>query len=206
MSDYTYQYDKRCEALETYEWDNVWWEHASTLDVPRVLYIGDSISCATRRVATDVANEEIYFDGFGTSKALDNPYFFDSVRIFAKQQGERRVVLFNNGLHGWHLDDTTEYAKEYENTIRFLLEEFKGTQIMLLLTTHVADNERNERVLVRNRVVAELAQKYNLPIIDLYAVTEKHKDLLSADGVHFLDAGYRLLAETLVKEVRKVID
>lgn len=205
MSNYTYEYEKRSNTLETYEWDDVWWEHAGTQGVPRVLYIGDSISCATRRVATGTADNKIFFDGFGTSKAVDNPYFADAVRMFAAQQGERQAILFNNGLHGWHLEDTDEYAQAYENMICFLLEEFKGIPLFLVLTTHVVNAERDDRVRIRNRVVSALAKKYALPVIDLYAITEQHADLISADGVHLLDEGYRLLADELVKNVCKVI-
>ena len=89
MSEFTYEAANSESRLETYEFDNVWWEHANTKGTPRVLYIGDSISCGTRRKATEVAENKIFFDGFGTSKALDNPYFADSIRMFAKQQGER---------------------------------------------------------------------------------------------------------------------
>ena len=88
MSDFTYAFENRNTKLERFEWDNVWWECADTTGVPRVLYIGDSISCATRRVATQTAENKIFFDGFGTSKALDNPYFFKSLCIFAEQEGE----------------------------------------------------------------------------------------------------------------------
>ena len=56
MSDFTYENMDRSTKLETYEWDHVRWEHAATDDVPRVLYIGDSISCGTRRLATRAAN------------------------------------------------------------------------------------------------------------------------------------------------------
>ena len=205
MSDLTYEFENCPDRLETYEWDNVWWEHAGTVGVPRVLYIGDSISCAARTVATSVANETLLVDGFGTSKALDNPHFADAIRLFAKQQGERQAILFNNGLHGWHLDDECEYAKYYEQMIEFLLEEFNGTPLLLLLTTHVADTERDERVQARNRAVNTLAQKYDLPVIDLYTLTKEHEDLLSPDGVHWVSDGYRLIAEEIVGHVRKFI-
>ena len=205
MSDLTYEFETSPDRLETYEWDNVWWEHAKTEGVPRVLYIGDSISYSTRRVATSASGGTIYFDGFGTSKAVDNPYFKDSVRMFAKQQRERRVVLFNNGLHGWHLSDETEYARYYEEMICFLLEEFRDTPLMLLLTTHVANPAREQRVIARNRVVSALAQKYSLPVIDLYSLTKAHEELLSKDGVHWEKEGYQLLAEELVKNVKTYI-
>lgn len=205
MSDFTYEFENRNERLETYEWDKVWIEHANADDLTRVLYIGDSISCATRTVATAKAEGKLYFDGFGTSKALDNPYFQDSVRIFAKQQGTRRAVVFNNGLHGWHLDDETEYAEAYEKMILFLLKEFSGTPLALLTTTHVANEDREKRVIKRNQLMADLAKKYDLPVIDFYTITKEHADLLSPDGVHLSKDGYKLLAEELVKRVSEII-
>ena len=205
MSDYTYEFENLSECLETYEWDKVWIDHANVENLNRVLYIGDSISCATRRVATAKAEGKLYFDGFGTSKALDNPYFQDSVRIFAKQQGTRKAIVFNNGLHGWHLDDETEYAKTYEEMINFLLTEFPGTPLALIATTHVAREDREARVIKRNNVMKALATKYGLPVIDFYTITNEHAELLSADGVHLSKDGYALLAEELVKRVGEII-
>lgn len=205
MSDFTYEFENRSECLETYEWDNVWIDHANSENLTRILYIGDSISCATRRVATAKAEKKLYFDGFGTSKALDNPYFQGSVRIFAKQQGTRKAVVFNNGLHGWHLDDETEYADLYEKMIAFLLNEFSGTPLVLLATTHVAREDREERVIKRNRVVMALAKKYGLPVIDFYALTKEHPELLGGDGVHFSKEGYEMLAEELVKKLNEIL-
>jgi len=205
MSDYTYAAENREQALEKYEWDNVWWESADSTGVPRVLYIGDSISCQTRRVATDVAEEKIFFDGFGTSKAVDNPYFTQAIRMFAMQQGERFVVLFNNGLHGWHLDDKTAYKQHYERILQFLLEEFSNTPIVLLLTTAIADQDRDARVVERNRAVIELAQQYGLPVIDLYSVVRQHQEVLSEDGVHLLPEGCVVLANVLVEKVKEFL-
>ena len=205
MSSFTYESGTIDTKLETYEWDNVWWEQTNTDGIPRVLYIGDSISCGTRRVATAAAEGKIFFDGFGTSKALDNPFFAETLHIFAQQQKDRRVVLFNNGLHGWHLDDATDYAREYEKMLNFLLKEFEGTPLLLVLTTHVTNEERDARVQVRNSVVCGLAEKYALPVIDSYSVTKEHSELLGADGVHLCKEGYELLANTLVKHVKEVI-
>ena len=204
MSSYTYEFENRYERLETYEWDDVWWEHANKEGVQRVLYIGDSISCATRRIATSIADGKLFFDGIGTSKALDNPYFADSIRLCSRQQGERCAVLFNNGLHGWHIEDETQYRQAYENMILFLLREFEGTPLFLILTTHVMDCARDARVTVRNRVVLELAEKYDLPVIDAYAITKKHEEFFSADGVHLINEGYQLLANELIKNVGNI--
>lgn len=199
----TYEFENSSKRLETYEWDNSWLDHAGTQGVPRVMYIGDSISRANWGNINALADGKIFFDGFATSKALDNPYFYDSLRLFADQQMHRSAIVINNGLHGWHLDDTTEYKEHYENMIRFLLEEFKGTPIMLVLTTAVSDMERDARVVVRNNSVIELAEKYDLPVIDFYSVVSEHRDQISQDGVHLLADGYKLLAELLVKSVKE---
>ena len=205
MSDFTYEFNNRSQSLEKFEWDNVWWEQADVTGVPRVLYIGDSISCATRRVATAAAEGKIFFDGFGTSKAVDNPYFSESVRLFAQQQGERELIIFNNGLHGWHLDDDTEYIQYYEQLVKFLLSEFGATPIVLILTTAIADEKRNARVIKRNNAVVKLAAAYNLSVVDLYSVVNEHRELLSPDGVHLIPEGYKLLASALLRHINGLI-
>ena len=201
MGSFTYENNDRNEKLETYEWDNVWIDHADNPDARRVLYIGDSISCGTRHEATKKTNEELLFDGFGTSKGIDNPYFMRAVSLFAAQEGKREAVIFNNGLHGWHLDDETEYKNYYEEMIKALLKEFSDTPLYIVLTTYVTDAERANRVIVRNKVAAEIAKKYSLPVIDLYSVSLKHKDLISSDGVHFSKEGYEKLAEEIIKSL-----
>ena len=204
MSQYTYEVETKSSELETYEWDNVWWEQANKNNVSRVLYIGDSISCATRRIATSCSGDKILFDGFGTSKALDNPFLFDSIRIFAKQQRYRDAVLFNNGLHGWHLDDDKQYAYYYEKTVKFLLDEFKDTPIVIVLTTSVSNAEREQRVKSRNEIAVKIAAKYGLPIIDLYSISAEFAELRTDDGVHFNADGYRKFAEQIISDLKNI--
>ena len=203
MTDFTYSFQDRKERLEKYEWDNVWWECADDNDTPRVLYIGDSISCGTRRFATEVAENAILFDGVGTSKAVDNPFFPELIKSFANQQGHRKAILFNNGLHGWHLGDETEFKDCYEKLLKFLLEEFKGTPIFLVLTSSVTDESRNNRVIARNKVTKELAEKYSLEVIDFYAITNGCSHF--TDGVHLTNEGYYKLANEVVNAVKKVV-
>ncbi len=205
MSQYTYEFEDKNIELETYEWDNVWWEQTNRNDVARVLYIGDSISLATRRLATVGAKDKILFDGFGTSKAVDNPFLFDSIRIFAKQQKYRNAVLFNNGLHGWHLDDDTQYLYYYEKMVKFLIDEFKDTPIFIVLTTSVTDEKTEQRVKRRNEVAVKVANKYGLPIIDLYSISAKFSELHTDDGVHFNDDCSKKFAEQIICDIKNII-
>ena len=188
--------------LEEYEWDSLWWEQTGDNQTPRVLYIGDSISDGIRRNAQAASGEKILFDRFGTSKALDNPFFIESLRCFSRQQGRRNVIVLNNGLHGWHLDDVEEYGRYYEEMVRFLLEEYEGTPLVLVLTTSVA-GKLNKRVNVRNEIVKGIAAKYGLPVIDLYAASLKYFSFITADGVHFSEEGYQKLAKEFLNEINK---
>ena len=202
MSQFTYEKTDKQEQYETFEWDNVWIDHANDTTSGRVLYIGDSISCGTRHVATRRAGERILFDGFGTSKALDNPYFKDALSLFIRQQGRRDAVIFNNGLHGWHLDDDTAYKRHYEDMVRFLLEQFPDTPVAVVLTTYITNEQRHARVQRRNAAAVAIAEKYGLPVIDLYTVSHQAADLLSPDGVHFTQPGYEQLADAIIAAVK----
>ena len=202
MSQFTYGKKETQNKLETFEWDNTWIEQTAKSDAKRVLYIGDSISCGTRRVATERSGGSILFDGFGTSKAVDNPYFFDSVKLFAAQVPYADAVIFNNGLHGWHLEDESEYRAYYEKMVKLLMDSFSNLPIYLVLTTTVRDEARKARVKTRNRVVREIAEKYDLPLIDLYAVSVEKVELRSADGVHYTAEGYACFADCILQTVQ----
>lgn len=196
MSDFTYENASNQNKLETFEWDNTWIEHAENANKTRVLYIGDSISCGTRRAANTLSGGHVLFDGFGTSKALDNPVFFESLRLFASQEPKRDFILFNNGLHGWHMDDEGEYAEKYEVFIDRLIKEYPSTPIFILLTTYVKDQNLT-RVQKRNDIALQIAKAHRLPVIDLYSVALAHCDLIT-DGVHFSPEGYRYLAQEIL--------
>lgn len=201
MSDFTYETENRESKYETYEWDNIWIEHVSETGRKRAAYIGDSISVETRRIATVRTEEKILFDGFGTSKALDNPYFKDSIRLFFSQVPNIDTVLFNNGLHGWHLKDETEYRALYDEMVSFILGEIKDAKFFILLTTAVAKGEDNERVKLRNISAREIAEKYSVPVVDLYDITSKNISEISADGVHPTEPLYEKIADEIIRNI-----
>lgn len=88
--------------------------------------------------------------------------------------------------------------------IVFLMKEFSEAPLFIVLTTYIANEERLLRVKERNKAALQIAEKYRLPVIDLYTLSEKAKDLLSHDGVHFTDEGYKLLAGEILKEMEKI--
>lgn len=199
MSDFTYETNITSNKLETFEWDNVWWEQTDNKTSKRILYIGDSISCATRQLITKFSESRILCDGFGTSKALDNPYFKQTLELFIKQQSACDMILFNNGLHGWHLADS-EYAKYYEDMLLFLLKAVK-TIFIVLTTDDITNHSHNETVKARNKIAKDLAQKYGLPVIDLHTVAINNAECHINDGVHFNAVGYELLAKCILENI-----
>ena len=186
--------------LETYEWDNIWWEHTENTEAKRVLYIGDSISCGIRRIATEVSAYQILFDGFGTSKALDNPYFADTLKLCVAQQGKRDAVLFNNGLHGAHLS-TEEYAAEYRRMMHFLKSIVDEPIFVVLTTDDQREENMQEAVVERNRAAKEIAAQFDAPVIDLATEAERIKNLHADDGIHFTEEGYTVLAKYIVSQL-----
>ena len=190
-------------TYEWIEWDNTWMEQTGNRDALRILYVGDSITVGTRNVANGLGGGKVVFDNFGTSEALDNPYFLDSLCLFASQQPSRAAVFFNNGLHGWHLSEE-EYEHYYAEMLDELLETFAEVPVVPMLTTcSTTDHYPNERVEARNAIVTRLAEARGLQIIDLYSVACANREHI-ADGVHFDGEGYRALAEELMRAVKRI--
>lgn len=187
--------------LETFEWDNFWWEHTENTASPRAVYIGDSISNGTRPKLNELSGEEMLFDGFHTSKALDNPFFIPSLELFLSQMSRVDIILFNNGLHGWHLNDES-YEKYYRVLLDYLTG--KGVPVYIVLSTCLPqDAKKDAAVLRRNAIAARLAGEYSLKTVDFYAVSKAHApEAYSGDGVHFKNEGYIALAKEILKEIK----
>jgi hypothetical protein len=205
MDGFTYEKNDTSRKLENFEWDNVWWEQTANASAKRIAYIGDSISCGTRHLITKLSESEILCDGFATSKALDNPYFKPSLELFFEQQTKCDAILFNNGLHGFHLSEE-QYAFHYRDMLRFLSCNFPDIPLAVALSTYSENENCAPYVIPRNECARNLAKEMDIPIIDLYSVSEENKALLAEDKAHFTTKGYTLLGETLAKRVIEIME
>ncbi|MCQ2462692.1 MAG: SGNH/GDSL hydrolase family protein [Clostridia bacterium] len=202
MSELTYEPDNGINPLETYEWDSTWWEHTEIGNIPVYLYIGDSISNGTRPSLNRLADGKRLFDGFATSKALDNPFFVPSLELFMKQGRKYSAILFNNGLHGWHINDGEEYFALYCKMLDFLVS--TGIPVYVVLTTNLPDDEKqNQRVIKRNALALKAAEKYGCKVIDLYDASLLCKGKYCGDGVHFHTDGYDVLASRILDKLKR---
>lgn len=206
MSDgFTYEFGDRDAKLETFEWERIWWEHIDDPEKPRALIIGDSVSCGYRDILNKMLQGEIYLDGLGTSKAVDNPLFPKLIDYMYCQYQEYNTILFNNGLHGWHLSDD-DFEKYYRELLCYVKKCFSDKRIVVILSTPVRKarelsvfDARNERVLERNRRAVLIAHEVGAEVLDLYSGLVEHPEMYREDGVHLLENGYTFLAKQCLK-------
>lgn len=91
-----------------------------------------------------------------------------------------------------------------EDVVCYLKQHFAGTPVAIVLTTWIADEKNLPAVHKRNASAKQVAEKLDVPVIDLYSVAEENKDLIS-DGVHFREEGYRKLAATVIGRIKEIV-
>ena len=206
----TYEENARTIPLETYEWDDIWYDHAPSEDKPRILLVGDSISRGYRTPVISALNDKYHTDNWASSKAVDNPAYIKQLDLVLSQAKDYKLIHMNNGLHGWHLS-TEEYKLHYEKIICHIKENYPDTKLVLCLTTPVRNSktkelaDRNSLVISRNEAVLELACKYDLPVTDLYNSPLLESSATYTDTVHQNEDGYKLLTGIVNSKIREVL-
>ena len=193
---------------ERYEWIRSWCDEADKTDKPRVLLVGDSITEGYQQIVRELLVDVCYVDYLATSYAADNKLFVDLVEGFAKNS-TYAVVHFNHGLHGVQMCPRT-----YKSKVKNLLLRLAQRSKIILAETTIVYKEGNKRldpvwrkrVTERNEVVAELITELDCAWDRLYDVSEKiPPEARDADGVHYLSAGYELLADSVAKSILKTL-
>ncbi|MFO7957589.1 MAG: GDSL-type esterase/lipase family protein [Candidatus Brocadiia bacterium] len=128
------------------------------------------------------------------------------------------LVHLNSGLHDIkrlpEADGPVVPLEEYRgNVSRILKRALESTNAVIwALTTPVNEEWHHENkpfdrreadVAAYSRAAAEVCAGLGVPVNDLHTVIMKHgrDELLLPDGVHFTDEGYRLLGETVAREI-----
>lgn len=197
-------------ALESTEWLEYRAFHAEAGDLPRVLLIGDSISGGYFEGVAKGLEGRAYVTRLGSSKPVSLPAYFDEVRL-ALSQHAYAVIHFNNGLHGWDYTEE-EYAAGLARLIDCLKAGAPGAKLIWASSTpwrtgapgFAGFEPRHARILVRNRLAAELMGKAGIPINDLFGLMEPRHALL-CDGVHYTAEGNAVLAAQVLDVIRKAL-
>ncbi len=180
---------------ERIEWTDIWVTNANKNNLPRVLFVGDSIVRgyfnATEKELKDKANCARYT----TSAFLTHQDFLNGLKIILKRY-QFDVIHINNGLHGWDYSEE-QYKSGFPDLITLLNNHAKNATIIWAMTTPVRkngtinklDKDKTERVKQRNKIAAEFIEKEQYKTSDLFSLTIDHPEYHSQDGVHFSSKG-----------------
>lgn len=182
---------------ENTEWCRLTWNQAPRHDLPRILLIGDSIANGYHPHVVKALGESTCVDLLATSKGIDDPGLLAETRYMLEGYNHR-LIQVNNGLHGWHLSTATyeDALATYLDTLRDLAPEARliwcqSTPVWVRHDPATLSPERNPQVIARNQAAARAAEQRELPILDLYAITEPQLSWRSQDGFHYLEEGQR---------------
>jgi hypothetical protein len=191
---------------ERYEWSNIWWDCANDRSLPRVLLIGDSISCGYSAGVTRLLEGRYHVDRLGTSRSINDPVLAKET-VMMLQEYPYVAVHFNNGLHGFHLD-AAQYAAALATWVGLIREHGTGAALIWASSTPITENGApeklsggNQTVLARNEAAAAVMQTQGIATNDLYSVVIDRPQLRSADGYHYNGDGYDLLAQAVAEAV-----
>jgi hypothetical protein len=188
---------------EQFEWTNIWCNNANDLTLPRVLLIGDSIACGYSPIVIKQLQGKANVDRLGTSRSINDPVLIKETTLML-EDCNYIAVHFNNGLHGWHLDDEP-YAKYLRQYTQLLQKLDNGAKLIWASTTPITvqdntqniDLEKNNKVLRRNALAEEIMQEYDISISDLYQLVLNKAELRGADGYHYNADGQRVQGEAI---------
>jgi hypothetical protein len=187
---------------EEIEWCDIWVTGADAAGRPRLLLAGDSITRSYYGYVRERLSDRYAVARFATSKCVADPAFFRELELVLAEHTFARIH-FNNGLHGWGYDEGA-YAAGLARALDRLLAHGGAGSLTWGSTTPVWEAGRDvlaprtARVRDRNRLAAELARERGLPINDLFAAVVDRPELVSKDGIHFLEAGEAVLGRCVV--------
>ena len=184
----------------------------------RVVLIGDSIrigyQAAVERELTGLAEVWGPSENGGTS---ENVLAHLDEWVIARRPD---VVHLNCGLHDLKIergqDERAVPLPRYRANLETIFRRIRNeTDAVIIWATTTPVNERWHRekkdfdrlesdVAAYNQAAAEVANRMDTPIDDLYAVVMEHgrDTVLSPDGVHYSEAGYDLLGRAVAEAIR----
>ena len=198
-------------TLESIEWLDYRVYGADKSDLPRVLLIGDSISGQYFEGVKKALTGKAYVTRLGSSKAICLPVYFDEIKL-ALSQYKYSVIHFNNGLHGWAYTEE-EYGQNLARLVQLLKTSAPNAKLIWASTTPLRTGSpkydgfdaKNDRVLARNKIAADLMAQQNIPMDDLYALMEPHHNLLK-DGTHYKPEGEAILIPQVTQNIEQALE
>lgn len=193
-------------AREYVMWCNTWWDATDHPKLPRVLLIGDSITCAFSPVVRELLKDKYHVDLLGTSSGINDPVLLKETRMMLEEY-PYAAIHFNNGIHNMDVADDAydKHLREYVALLRKLGGHAKltwGASTPLTNSGDVNTVSANNAIMIsRNALAAKIMAESHVPVVDLYSLVLGKPDLRSSDGYHYEEAGYKLMAKTVAEAI-----
>ncbi len=185
---------------ERIEWVEIGVTDADKDDLPRVLFVGDSITIGYFGGVEKQLAGKAYCARLTTSKCVSDPTFDDDLLLLLKQY-KFSAIHFNNGLHGWGYTED-QYRDGLLRTVAAVKQHSGDAKFIWATTTPMRESsnlqrfsEKTERVKLRNKLAAEIMNPNGASTDDLFELVKDHADWQSTDGVHFNANGNEGLAK-----------
>lgn len=194
---------------EQFEWIHSWSDDTNNRDLPRVLLIGDSITCGYQQIVREALRGKCYVDYIATSYTLNSGFFFKLINNYINNN-KYDIIHLNQGLHGFSMS-----KKTYKEKLKKLINQIPSSCKIILAESTVVkkagnktiDNKWDKKLDERNASVNELAKEMNLSINHLYEVSKNiPNDSRTDDGLHYLPDGYQILAQEVIHLVLRAMD
>jgi hypothetical protein len=198
---------------ENIEWAQFRWNNTHDATLPRVLLIGDSIVVGYNEFVAKALEGKVNVAFYATSKCVGDPAIIKELTC-ALDNYDFRLIHFNNGLHGF-TNTEEEYGKflaKYTDKLEKLAPDSQLVWAMSTPITEVGnpaamDVDKNDRVLERNRLAAEIMSQRGIPVNDLYSlVAERQSEFSSGDGYHYNEAGRKYLGEHVAEVISEILE
>lgn len=193
---------------ERIEWIDIWVTDADKEDLPRVLFVGDSITRGYFGGAEKHLAGKASCARLTTSKCVSDPTFNDDLQLLLKQY-RFSVIHFNNGLHGWGYTEE-QYREGLAQTLLAIRQHAGDARLIWTTTTPMrkkddlqAFADDTSRVKARNVLAAEIMKDSAADTNDLFQLVESHAEWQSNDGVHFNAMGNEAMAKQVAEIVLK---
>jgi lysophospholipase L1-like esterase len=197
---------------EQFEWTNIWCNNANDLMLPRVLLIGDSIACGYSSMVIKQLQGKVNVDRLGTSRSINDQVLIKETALMV-EDFHYIAIHFNNGLHGWHLDEKS-YASNLRQYVQLLQRLDNSAKLIWASSTPITNQgdvktlntENNAKVIQRNSIAEKIMREYDIPINDLYQLVLGKAELRSDDGYHYNTDGQNMLGEEVAKVLSNVLN
>jgi hypothetical protein len=196
--------------LERIEWSDVWVVNADRDDLPRVLLVGDSIVKGHYDEVERALEGKANLARYATSKFMGNPDFLAELEILLKGY-EFDVIHINNGLHGWGYTEE-QYRQSFSGLLDCLRKYAEDAGVIWSTSTPIRQSddlsqldEKNARVVERNRISVEVMAKHAIPVNDLYGLVVDHPEYFSQDGVHYNEDGRAVQGRQVAEMVEEAL-